>query len=1060
VTFKNTLSGLQLGDQIDLKGLGFNTTNPVLNGDLLVVSGTGGTETLTLGDLASNVFFRAANDGSGGTLLTINAPPTVAGPSNVDLAVNVATAITGVAVSEGGNTTGETFTVVISDVTGVLTANKSAAGGGGTITSANGGTTLTISGSLAQVNADLTTLKDAEPNLGSDQIAVSVQDGSGNTASETIAALVAVSVTNLGTVTTIAELNAAIRTADAATNPGVESIVLGADIALNGTALEGVNLAPGVTLDLIGNNHTLNGGGTQQGLFVYAGTASIENLTIADTVAQGGAGAAGGGGGGGGAGLGGGLFIASAGAANLDDVTFANDAAKGGVGGLTGSVKGGGGGGGGLGGAGGLGGPNGFAAGGGIGSTASGGSLYLSAGGNGIIPGAASGGVGGSALSPGGAGGASGGGGGAGFGGGGGGIGGGAGQGRNGDGSYSGGKGGFGGGGGGGSGYSYNGGSGGFGGGGGGGAGGGTNGGVGGVGGDAGFGGGGGGEGPSTTAGKSGAGGDAGFGGGSAVTGGAGGGLGAGGDIFVQQGGHLTIAGSSLLSGGSVAGGAGASSPAKGSDFGSGIFLQGSQTITVTPVAGQSLTISDVIADQSGSGGTGTDAGAGGIILDGAGKLVLNAANTFTGGITIQDGTLDLAQAGAAGAGPISFDPSADPTLEFTVATVPTDPIENFGIGDFLQIDGFALTGHSYNDGTLTLDGAGGPLTIKLPGADPASLTFSAVDGITTVGVLCFLAGSLIATPDDDVPVEQLTVGDKVLTASGAVRPIAWIGTGQVLAARGRRNAATPVIVRKGALADNVPYQDLRVTKGHALFIDEVLIPVEYLVNHRSILWDDRAQEATIYHIELETHDVLLANGAPAESYRDDGNRWLFQNANSGWDQPAKSPCAPVLTGGAVVDAVWRRLLDRSGPRPGLPLTEDPDVHLLLDGQRLGPALRRGSTYVFRLCGRPSVARIISRVGIPAELGTTRDPRPLGIPLQRIFLCQGVQLRVMEADDPTLDDGFHGFEANDALRWTNGDARLPAALFAGLNGPMELELHVGGTTSYPLFGDAFRSVAA
>jgi len=100
------------------------------------------------------------------------------------------------------------------------------------------------------------------------------------------------------------------------------------------------------------------------------------------------------------------------------------------------------------------------------------------------------------------------------------------------------------------------------------------------------------------------------------------------------------------------------------------------------------------------------------------------------------------------------------------------------------------------------------------------------------------------------------------------------------------------VILRKGALADNVPTRDLRVTKGHAFYLDDVLIPVEFLVNHRSILWDDRAQEVVLYHFELAAHDVLIANGALAESYRDDGNRWLFRNANSGWDQPPKPPCA------------------------------------------------------------------------------------------------------------------------------------------------------------------------
>ena len=184
---------------------------------------------------------------------------------------------------------------------------------------------------------------------------------------------------------------------------------------------------------------------------------------------------------------------------------------------------------------------------------------------------------------------------------------------------------------------------------------------------------------------------------------------------------------------------------------------------------------------------------------------------------------------------------------------------------------------------------------------------------------------------------ERLAVGDLVLTRSGVARPIVWIGIGRVLATRGRRTAATPVIVRKGAFADNVPTQDLRVTKGHSFYLNGVLIPVEELINHRTILWDDRAQEVALYHVELESHDVLLANGAAAESYRDDGNRWLFRNANTGWNAPPKPPCAPVLTGGARVDAMWRQLLQRAGPRRGSPLTDDPDLHLLVDGNRIDP---------------------------------------------------------------------------------------------------------------------------
>jgi len=178
------------------------------------------------------------------------------------------------------------------------------------------------------------------------------------------------------------------------------------------------------------------------------------------------------------------------------------------------------------------------------------------------------------------------------------------------------------------------------------------------------------------------------------------------------------------------------------------------------------------------------------------------------------------------------------------------------------------------------------------------------------------------------------------MTLSGEAKPITWIGIGRVPGTRGRRCAATPIVVRKGALAKNVPHHDLRVTKGHALFLDRVLIPAEFLVNHRSIAWDDRTQNVEFYHIELETHEVLLANGAPAESYRDDGNRWLFQNANSGWDQSPKPLCAPVLTRGHLVDAVWRRLLERSGPRRMPPLTDEPDLHLVVDGRHVDAAER------------------------------------------------------------------------------------------------------------------------
>jgi hypothetical protein len=326
------------------------------------------------------------------------------------------------------------------------------------------------------------------------------------------------------------------------------------------------------------------------------------------------------------------------------------------------------------------------------------------------------------------------------------------------------------------------------------------------------------------------------------------------------------------------------------------------------------------------------------------------------------------------------------------------------------------------------------------------------------IDTACYARGTMIRTHRGEVSIEELSIGDCVVTHSGKHKPIKWIGRGQALSTGGRQHAATPVIVRKAAIADNVPVRDLRITKGHALFIDGVLIPVEELINHRSIFWDDRAQEVQIYHIELETHDVLIANGAPAESYRDDGNRWLFRNANSGWHLPPQEPCAPLLTSGPVVDAIWRRLLDRAGLRPGVPLTDDPDLHLLVDGQRVDGKARSGGVYAFHLPRRPSSVHIISRAGSPDELGIARDPRLLGVALRQAVVWRGPQMRLMEASDPALAHGFHQFEETNGLRWTDGDALLSATLFDGIDGACDVELHVGCTTWYPLFAEE-RSIA-
>ena len=134
-------------------------------------------------------------------------------------------------------------------------------------------------------------------------------------------------------------------------NWGAYEIDLAPGVTIDLTAdLDAISVAtwppPLVTIDIEGNGATIDGGHAHRGLFVYSGNVTINDLTIANATAQGGAGGAGTGGGGGGAGLGGGLFVASAGAVTLDDVAFRNDDAIGGGGGKYEAFASGGGGGG------------------------------------------------------------------------------------------------------------------------------------------------------------------------------------------------------------------------------------------------------------------------------------------------------------------------------------------------------------------------------------------------------------------------------------------------------------------------------------------------------------------------------------------------------------------------------------------------------------------------------------------------------------------------------------------------------------------------------------------
>jgi hypothetical protein len=143
----------------------------------------------------------------------------------------------------------------------------------------------------------------------------------------------------------------------------------------------------------------------------------------------------------------------------------------------------------------------------------------------------------------------------------------------------------------------------------------------------------------------------------------------------------------------------------------------------------------------------------------------------------------------------------------------------------------------------------------------------------------CFCAGALILTDRGKVAVEDLKIGDLVITTEGDARPISWIGRRTVAKRFGDPSRFWPVRIKAGALDENVPDRDLLISPDHAVLVDGVLINAGALVNGTSVLREtDVAETFVYYHVELDDHALLLVENAPAETFLDTVDRMAFDN--------------------------------------------------------------------------------------------------------------------------------------------------------------------------------------
>ena len=264
------------------------------------------------------------------------------------------------------------------------------------------------------------------------------------------------------------------------------------------------------------------------------------------------------------------------------------------------------------------------------------------------------------------------------------------------------------------------------------------------------------------------------------------------------------------------------------------------------------------------------------------------------------------------------------------------DTIMPSGTANYVDLQNVAYqTGETYST-TLVSSGSFNTYSVTLKtSAGQVLYTFQKVSGVgsfgaqmapgimvasdggtgTLVTIACYAAGTRIAVPGGEALVCDLAMGDLVVTAAGAHRAVKWIGrrsyAGRFLSAN---RHLMPIRFRAGSLGGGLPRRDLMVSPKHAMFLEGYLVPADLLVNGTSVTREQGLKRIDYYHVELETHDVILAEGAPSETFLDDDSRGMFHNAHeyAGLGlkdaDPDRRFCAPHLESGFVLDGICRAI--------------------------------------------------------------------------------------------------------------------------------------------------------
>lgn len=379
------------------------------------------------------------------------------------------------------------------------------------------------------------------------------------------------------------------------------------------------------------------------------------------------------------------------------------------------------------------------------------------------------------------------------------------------------------------------------------------------------------------------------------------------------------------------------------------------------------LTLGGVIDVANGAGTIGFSnlAGTGTVLAQGGSAVITSSLAGATIGLDVSGGTIETTGALYYGSGVavtflgpgggFIYDNGNDGHLTFDLS--------GMKIGGGTSIDlalssgiGIASGGSGIGTGGSVVLSNGDTLVLTdIIGGGPWAMRASAAGSGTefTLSAVCYAEGTHILTPDGPRKIESLRPGDQVLVAEHGTklpRPVIWIGRRHVRPGHHPRpETVAPIRIRRNAIADGLPVRDLRVSPDHAILCGDILIAARQLVNGASIVQDTATDEITYYHLELERHAIVLAEGVPAETYLDTGNRGFFDGGPGPtilFARPDAPPanaarrhlsCAPLAWEAHQVRPVWECLAARAGvsaPRPG---TRDPSLLVAWGTRRLQP---------------------------------------------------------------------------------------------------------------------------